>query len=119
VLLCEQLAASQIRFDSQLFLDLQQLAELIDVANEVGCDYILHRVLDAQDTIVRMVNTANGCFIAAVVVCYVIVYVPLIRKMDATIKRSRAMLLLFPSEVVHSVSGIRDVMTAYTKSLAP
>ena len=50
--------------------------------------------------------------------CYVVVYLPLIRKMDATIKRSRAMLLLFPSEVVHSVEGIRDVMTAYTKSLS-
>ena len=28
------------------------------------------------------------------------------------------MLLLFPSEVVHSVAGIRDVMTAYTKSMS-
>ena len=54
---------------------------------------------------------------AAIVLCFLFVYLPLIRKMDATIKRSRAMLLLFPSEVVQSVAGIRDVMTAYSKSL--
>ena len=54
---------------------------------------------------------------AAIVLCFLFVYLPLIRKMDATIKRSRAMLLLFPSEVVHSVAGIRNVMTAYSKSL--
>ncbi len=76
-------------------------------------------MLDAQASIAQLINTANGCFVAVVVVCYVIIYLPLIRKMDATIKRSRAMLLLFPSEVVNSVAGIRDVMTSYSKSLAP
>ena len=50
--------------------------------------------------------------------CFLFVYLPLIRKMDATVKRSRAMLLLFPNEVVSSVGGIRDVMTAYSKSLS-
>ncbi len=102
-----------------MFLDLQQLAEFLDVTCEITCDLILNRVLDAQAEMARLINTANGCFVALVVLCYIIVYLPLIRKMDATIKRSRAMLLLFPSEVVHSVPGIRDVMTAYTKSLAP
>ncbi len=57
---------------------------------------------------------SQGCFVAAIVVCYIIVYLPLIRKMDATIKRSRAMLLLFPSEVVNSVPSIRNVMTGMT-----
>jgi hypothetical protein len=44
-------------------------------------------------------------------------YLPIIRKMDVTIKRSRSMLLLFPGEVVHSVVSIRDTMAAYAKGL--
>ena len=59
----------------------------------------------------------QGVFVAAVLVVHLGLYLPIIRKMDVTIKRSRSMLLLFPGEVVHSVVSIRDTMAAYAKGL--
>ena len=53
----------------------------------------------------------------AVAMVYVLVYRPIIAKMDATIKRSRSMLLLFPGEVVQSVAPIRYAMRDYAKSV--
>ena len=53
----------------------------------------------------------------AVVMVYVLVYRPIIAKMDATIKRSRSMLLLVPGEVVQSVAPIRNTMRDYAKGL--
>ena len=59
----------------------------------------------------------QGLFMVAVMMVYLLVYRPIIRKMDATIKRSRSMLLLFPGEVVQSVAPIRDAMRDYAKSV--
>ena len=50
---------------------------------------------------------------AAVVMVYLLVYRPIIQMMDATIKRSRSMLLLFPGEVVQCEDTIRRAMEAY------
>jgi len=59
----------------------------------------------------------QGIYVAAVVVVYLALYRPLVHSMDVTIKRSRAMLLLFPGEVVHSVVAIRNTMAAYAKGV--
>ena len=59
----------------------------------------------------------QGVFIGAIVLLYVVIYLPIIHKMDVTIKRSRSMLLLFPGEVVHSVAAIRNTMASYAKSV--
>lgn len=59
----------------------------------------------------------QGFFIAFIVLVYFMVYRPIIRKMDVTIKRSRSMLLLFPAEVVQSVAPIRNTMAAYAKAV--
>ena len=56
-------------------------------------------------------------FICVVVVLYLVLYRPIVHNMDVTVKRSRAMLLLFPGEVVHSVAAIRLAMQAYSKSV--
>ena len=53
----------------------------------------------------------------SVVAVYVLVYRPIIRKMDSTIKRSRSMLLLFPAEVVQTVGPIRETMLQYAKGV--
>ncbi len=59
----------------------------------------------------------QGVFIGALLAGYILLYLPLIKKMDTTIKRSRAMLLLFPAEVVNSVPEIREVMSDYSKAV--
>ena len=60
---------------------------------------------------------AQSLFMTAVVGVYVLVYRPIIRKMDSTIKRSRSMLLLFPAEVVQNVGPIRETMLQYAKGV--
>ena len=61
--------------------------------------------------------TVQGLFVTFVAAVYVLLYRPIVRKMDVAVKRSRSMLLLFPAEVVHSVAPIRDTMAAYAKSV--
>jgi hypothetical protein len=60
---------------------------------------------------------AQGLFVGAAILSYLAVYSPIIRKLDITIKRSRSMLLLFPTEVTQSVVGIRNAMASYCKSV--
>ncbi len=93
------------------------MAEYIDASFELGANYIMLRVLEAKDSTVKLINTANTCFLIVVVAWYFVAYLPLIKQMDATVKRSRAMLLFFPREVVRSVPCIRDVMKAYSVSV--
>ena len=49
------------------------------------------------------------------VLCNFLVYRPLIRQLDQAMKRNRGMLLLFPEEVVHSVTAIASLMKDYAK----
>ena len=52
-----------------------------------------------------------------VVVCYVTMFAPMIAALDAMLKRTRGMLLLFPDEVVSGVSALKDLFSQYSKSL--
>ena len=59
----------------------------------------------------------QSLYVTAVVLVYFLMYRPIVRNMDVTIKRNRSMLLLFPGEVVHSVVAIRTAMANYAKNV--
>jgi hypothetical protein len=50
------------------------------------------------------------CFLFSVVVCYFLVFRPLFAEVDHMMKRSRALLLLLPEEVILGVSAIKTAV---------
>jgi hypothetical protein len=56
------------------------------------------------------------CFVLAVVGSYLFQYMPMLRRLNAMLKRTRGMLLLFPDDVIRGVEVVRSAMQAYTLS---
>lgn len=65
-----------------------------------------------------LVVARQGVFVVVTVLSHMVVYRPIVRQLDQAMKRNRGMLLLFPEEVVHSVTAIFSMMREYTKSAA-
>ena len=60
----------------------------------------------------------QGLFAVACLVWLLVGYIPLIRRLDVKVKRSRALLLLFPDEVVLGVAAIKNLFQAYSKTIS-
>jgi hypothetical protein len=58
---------------------------------------------------------AQTIFVGMLIAWYALRYVPLIRRLDETIKRTRSMLFLVPDEVVEGVREIRKRIVAQSK----
>ena len=56
-------------------------------------------------------------FVVLVLVWLFAGYFPMIRRLDIKTKRARALLLLFPDEVVLGVSAIKSLFIAYSKTI--
>jgi hypothetical protein len=54
--------------------------------------------------------------VLAVVGSYVFQYMPMLGRLNAMLKRTRGMLLLFPDDVIRGVESVRSAMQAYTLS---
>ena len=48
------------------------------------------------------------CFLVCVFIFYVVLFRPLFEEIDTMLKRSRAMMLLLPEEVIVGVSAIKS-----------
>jgi hypothetical protein len=49
---------------------------------------------------------------------YLFLFVPMIGRLDAMLKRTRGMLLLFPDEVVTGVAAVKDLFSSYAKAMS-
>ncbi len=56
-------------------------------------------------------------FAVTVVSFYVLLFLRVIRKLDAMMKRTRAMLLLLPDEIITGIQAIRSLLNTYSRSL--
>ncbi len=56
-------------------------------------------------------------FVALVVVWLFAGYFPLIKRLDVKMKRARALLLLFPDEVVLGVAAIKNLFLTYSRTI--
>ena len=59
----------------------------------------------------------QACFIVAVLLAYVLLFIPMIRQLDAMLKRTRGMLLLFPDEVINGVAAVSNMFSQYSKMM--
>jgi hypothetical protein len=69
----------------------------------------LIRLLEAEAAIASAAQIDTACLLvtlAAVTLIFSCVYAPTIRRLDADIKRARALLLLFPDAVARAVPAI-------------
>lgn len=55
----------------------------------------------------------QSLFVVALVLVYLAVLAPLIRRMDLTLKRTRGMLLFIPDEMVQRVDAVKALMRQY------
>jgi hypothetical protein len=56
-------------------------------------------------------------FAVTVVSVYVLLFLRVIRKLDAMMKRTRAMVLLLPDEIITGIQAIRTLLNTYSRSL--
>lgn len=63
-------------------------------------------------------DASQSLYVVLVLSSNFAVFRPIIRQLDMAMKRNRSMLLLFPEEVVHSVTAIATLMKEYAKSAA-
>ena len=59
-------------------------------------------------------SCVQACFVLAVIGSYVLQYMPMLRRLNAMLKRTRGMLLLFPEDVMRNVDAIRAVIQDYS-----
>lgn len=64
----------------------------------------------------RVCLHSQACFVVVVALSFVFLYLPMIRQLNAGLKRTRGMLLLFPSEVVMGVPAVKSMMQDYSKT---
>ena len=57
-------------------------------------------------------------FIIGLAFCFMLAILPVIRKLNVSMKRNRSLLLLLPEDLVTEVPEIQDEMLAYAKSSA-
>lgn len=60
---------------------------------------------------------AQILFIICIILCFLLVVIPIIHRLNLTMKRNRSMLLLFPEELIHNVPEIRGTMLDYVKTI--
>jgi len=89
--------------------------------------YYLNQGLLAADTYRQQAITGFGssfkstlsaieaCFVLAIILTFIFLYLPTIRRLDAMLKTARSTLLLFPSDVVMAVPVIQAAMKTYAK----
>jgi hypothetical protein len=59
------------------------------------------------------------CFLLAILLFYWLLFRPLLTTLDATMKRSRAMLLLLPDVVIDGVDDVRTDVRKLINTAAP
>ena len=62
-----------------------------------------------------MCGSEQACFVLAIILTFIFLYLPTIRRLDAMLKTARSTLLLFPSDVVMAVPVIQAAMKTYAK----
>ncbi len=63
-----------------------------------------------------LVRMVQSWFIVIVAMLYAVVFSPIIRRLDLMLKRTRALLLLFPDDVVSGVAAIKRLMQEFSRS---
>ena len=58
----------------------------------------------------------QAIFVVVAVAWTILGYFPLLRQLDAAMKRSRALLLLFPDDVILGVTTIKNHFLEYSRS---
>lgn len=55
-------------------------------------------------------------FLVGIVLCFLVIVLPIIHRLNLTMKRNRSMLLLFPEELVNNMPEIHKAMMDYANS---
>lgn len=55
-------------------------------------------------------------FLVGVVLCFLVIVLPILHRLNLTMKRNRSMLLLFPEELVNNMPEVHKAMMDYAKS---
>ncbi len=63
-----------------------------------------------------MCRCVQCLLVTGVLVSYCLIYAPFIRQVDKSIKRTRALLLLFPNDVIMNVPAIAALVRQYATS---
>lgn len=99
----------------------QMISDELAYPTELGRSYIRaglmrsaamynERAHSTVNTFLQWIVISTVMFVCALLLFFITIYSPMIVSLDADMKRTRSMLLMFPSEVIHSVSAIRDLM---------
>ena len=67
---------------------------------------------------VAAVVCAQTCFACAVVLTYFLFFSPSVRRLNVEMRNTRAVLLMFPDEIVNGIPAIRTLMKELYKSAA-
>ena len=107
---------AQARFDDPMWHDFYQLADRV---HEIFQTLInLRPSLETQQaSVTQLRNVVTGLFITMVVLCNVFYYPIIIKSLNRSIKSNRALLLIFPEEVIRGVKELREAMLSMSKRL--
>jgi len=106
------------RFADPDWQTLEQLAVQVNAALETATAFRENYVSSQNASYKQLTNTVGSCFILLVFLSFLFVYVPMIGRLDAMLKRTRNMLLLFPDEVIAGVAAVKELFSKYSKSFA-
>lgn len=76
----------------------------------------LGRIQDYGAKFATIMSFAQAAMVIGLVLVFVLVYRPLIRRLNRDLKNARATLLMFPDEVVSSVPAIRGLMKDFARN---
>lgn len=98
--------------------DLQYATELqrayIDPGLRASTNALFSRASDIVGSFLNWILLMTIAFIFSLLAFFVLVYSPMITNLDADIKRTRSMLLMFPPEIIQSSPAIRSLMNDVT-----
>ncbi len=87
-------------------MDATYFYEPMDAAEEL----VLNEQLDAIDAFTKSLALLLGLFLTALVLLFVVVYLPIVRSLDSQVKRTRGMLLMIPYDVMEHLPQLRKLL---------
>ena len=107
----------QARFQSPLWEEFSQLSANVKEVFQTLIDLRSGLPTAVQQSVSKTSSVITAFFVVCIVLCNLLYYPSLVTSLNKSIKGNRALLLLLPEDVIHSVKVLRETMAALSKKL--